>query len=439
MPHPEPPRRRQCPTRSRPDGANAPPEAAQTAPMSHREPARRRQCPTEFRTHAPSRRPPPRHTRRLGVLHRDTRAVSASSTETYAPSRRPPPGHTRRLSVVHRVGSPGRVHVRHSSHTGNVGRSQPSADGGTVSLPRRTLFARPAAFLAAVSAAALLPLVPIAPAAAEPWPGHPDRSLVRYVVRPGDTATGLAVRYHAWTAELISLNRLGANGTLRQGQELKIPIVISAVRRARGQAPRPRVTRKHAHPRKQRARPVLHSATPPGRGWRHSDMTRDQVRRLVAATARRYDVPPKLALAIAWQESGWQQRRISSAGAIGVMQVMPDTGRWMRWYRRSQVAPARHPRQRARGHHDDQGAPGLDPTRQQRDRRVLPRPRGRTPARLLRRHQDVRRRSPRPRATDRPYRHADLVTASALPGHLRRPVQAWGAVVSDPIRQRVVV
>jgi soluble lytic murein transglycosylase-like protein len=61
-------------------------------------------------------------------------------------------------------------------------------------------------------------------------------------------------------------------------------------------------------------------------------MTRTQVRRLVAAMARHYDVPPRLALAIAWQESGWQQRRVSSAGAIGVMQVMPDTGRWMRWY-----------------------------------------------------------------------------------------------------------
>ena len=48
--------------------------------------------------------------------------------------------------------------------------------------------------------------------------------------------------------------------------------------------------------------------------------------------AWRYDVPPKLALAIAWQESGWQQYRVSSAGALGVMQVMPDTGRWMRWY-----------------------------------------------------------------------------------------------------------
>jgi len=197
-----------------------------------------------------------------------------------------------------------------------------------VSLPRRTL----AALVVAVTAATLLPLLPAAPAAATPWPGHPDRSLVRYVVRPGDTATGLAVRYHAWTAELISLNRLGAKGTLHTGQELRIPIVLSAVRRARGQVPQPRVTRKHTHPRKHRTRPVLHSVTPPGRGWLHADMTRDQVRRLVAATARRYDVPPKLALAIAWQESGWQQRRISSAGAIGVMQVMPDTGRWMRWY-----------------------------------------------------------------------------------------------------------
>jgi soluble lytic murein transglycosylase-like protein len=43
-------------------------------------------------------------------------------------------------------------------------------------------------------------------------------------------------------------------------------------------------------------------------------------------------VDPHLALAIAWQESGWQQRRRSSAGAIGAMQVLPSTGRWMTLY-----------------------------------------------------------------------------------------------------------
>lgn len=169
------------------------------------------------------------------------------------------------------------------------------------------------------------------PAAATTWPGHPDRSIVRYVVRPGDTATGLAVRYHAWTDELVSLNRLGSRGTLHRGQTLKIPIVVSAARRA-GTMARPtpaKATRKAGtkHPR-----PVLHSATPPGHRWRHADLSRTQIRRLVVSTARRYGVPPRLALAVAWQESGWQQRRVSSTGALGVMQVMPDTGRWMRWY-----------------------------------------------------------------------------------------------------------
>jgi hypothetical protein len=194
-----------------------------------------------------------------------------------------------------------------------------------MSLPRRPPSARLTALVVSVTAVALLPVLPTAPAAAQPWPGHRDRSIVRYVVRPGDTATGLAVRYHAWTAELISLNRLDAQGRLTQGQVLRIPIVVSAVRRAGGQvAP---VRKKHAP-----ARPLLHGVTPPGRGWLHADLTREQVRRLIVATARRYGVPPKLALAIAWQESGWQQRRVSSAGALGVMQVMPDTGRWMRWY-----------------------------------------------------------------------------------------------------------
>ena len=167
-------------------------------------------------------------------------------------------------------------------------------------------------------------------ARATPWPGHPDRAIVRHVVRPGETAAGLAVRYHAWTAELIRLNRLGPAGTLYRGKVLRIPVVVSAARKARGlQAPRAHHARGHA----RKHLPVLiHSATPPTRKWLHADLTRTQVRDLIVRMARHYDVPPKLALAVAWQESGWQQRRVSSTGAIGVMQVMPDTGRWMRWY-----------------------------------------------------------------------------------------------------------
>jgi soluble lytic murein transglycosylase-like protein len=52
------------------------------------------------------------------------------------------------------------------------------------------------------------------------------------------------------------------------------------------------------------------------------------VRRLIDLHAARHGVDPDLARAIAWQESGFQQQVVSSAGARGVMQLMPDTARW---------------------------------------------------------------------------------------------------------------
>jgi N-acetylmuramoyl-L-alanine amidase len=42
-----------------------------------------------------------------------------------------------------------------------------------------------------------------------------------------------------------------------------------------------------------------------------------------------HGVDATLVKAVAWQESGWQQDVVSSAGAIGVMQVMPDTARYI--------------------------------------------------------------------------------------------------------------
>ena len=42
-----------------------------------------------------------------------------------------------------------------------------------------------------------------------------------------------------------------------------------------------------------------------------------------------FGVPPAFALAVAWHESGWQQGVVSSAGAIGVMQLLPTTADWV--------------------------------------------------------------------------------------------------------------
>jgi LysM repeat protein len=147
--------------------------------------------------------------------------------------------------------------------------------------------------------------------------GAERRRVVRYVVTPGDTAIGLAVRFHAWTSELLALNHLSYHSRLQVGQRLRIPVVPRRLRDgAPAQAPKP----KH---HKMKHRP---------QAWQHADPSRAKVARVIARTAHRYGVDRELALAVSWQESGWQMHHVSSAGAIGAMQVLRTTGAWMSLY-----------------------------------------------------------------------------------------------------------
>ena len=159
------------------------------------------------------------------------------------------------------------------------------------------------------------------PASADDRPLPAGRTLTTYTVKPGDTATGLAVRFHAWTAELISHNHLGSTAGLRVGQRIEIPVVRAAVRKDRSTAP-PHEHR-HGRPGRPTRRPGQPRVTHPGRA---------HVRRVIVNTARRQGVDPQLALAVSWQESGWQMHRTSTANAIGAMQVLPATGAWMSLY-----------------------------------------------------------------------------------------------------------
>jgi LysM repeat protein len=193
----------------------------------------------------------------------------------------------------------------------------------------------------------VLAVLPAAPAAAERWPGHPGRTIVKHVVKPGDTATGLAVRYHAWTAELLRLNGLSESSYLIVGETLRIPVVDAAVRKHRAKrhhAKHHRARQQHAkreHPKQHHRKEHRVHRSPQQRalahrmraaGWEHWRHSRATVKRLIAAEARRQGVQPRLAQAIGWMESGWYQPVISSAGAIGVMQVLPGTGEWMSLY-----------------------------------------------------------------------------------------------------------
>ena len=46
---------------------------------------------------------------------------------------------------------------------------------------------------------------------------------------------------------------------------------------------------------------------------------------MLYAAALKHGVNPYLVMGLAWHESGWQAAVVSSAGAVGIMQVMPST------------------------------------------------------------------------------------------------------------------
>jgi len=140
------------------------------------------------------------------------------------------------------------------------------------------------------------------------------RHLRVHTVQPGDTATGLAVRYHAWTAELIAHNHLGPAAALTVGDRIEIPVVTAAV---------PRSEPGHRSRNRGATHPVRHPV---------ADPPRQQVRRAIVRASRQQGVDPQLSLAVSWQEAGWQMHHVSSAGAVGAMQVLPSTTKWMELY-----------------------------------------------------------------------------------------------------------
>ena len=146
---------------------------------------------------------------------------------------------------------------------------------------------------------------PAAPAAAPATPAPaPAAAAARvHTVRAGEHLTGIAKRYGVSIASIASANDLADPSRIFAGQQLTIP---------GGGATAPAASA----PTMPESMAVLVAK-------------RDAVRRVIVEEADRYRVSPALALAVAWQESGWQQGVVSSAGAIGVMQLLPATGEWV--------------------------------------------------------------------------------------------------------------
>ncbi|CAN5390158.1 hypothetical protein BH24CHL10_BH24CHL10_08840 [soil metagenome] len=135
----------------------------------------------------------------------------------------------------------------------------------------------------------------------------PAASATHKVAR-GEILTTIARAYSISVSALVKANGITNPSRIYAGQRLTIPGKSAAPKGSKAAAPE--------------------RATLPA-SMRALMAKRETVRRTIVEEARRYDVPAAFALAVAWQESGWQQGVVSHAGAVGVMQLMPATAEWV--------------------------------------------------------------------------------------------------------------
>jgi LysM repeat protein len=204
-----------------------------------------------------------------------------------------------------------------------------------------------------------------------------------YTIKQGDTLSDIAARYHTTVAKLVQVNRLPGNGNLIfAGRALKVPGAAAGT--GGGSGPRHHtvvrgdtlsgIASRYGVAQATIARAnhlpssniVMLGATLviPGRsggstsgstssggntfaGRTYSssvvsaaDRTRAQLARrhlpsqagmrdIIVAKARANGVDPALALAVSYQESGWNMHVVSVANAVGAMQVIPATSEWI--------------------------------------------------------------------------------------------------------------
>ena len=170
----------------------------------------------------------------------------------------------------------------------------------------------------------------------------PAATTTDYSVRSGDTLSGIAKRHGTTARAIAGLNGISLSAHIHPGQKLRIPTDGTAAAKA-ASSTRTATASTPSVPQPEMATPFnsggysarhFPSTTVAAAKKNHELLatrpvpTREQAKAMVAETARRHGVDPALALAISYQESGWNHRSVSVANAIGIMQVIPSSGDW---------------------------------------------------------------------------------------------------------------
>lgn len=185
------------------------------------------------------------------------------------------------------------------------------------------------------------------PSSREQRPGAqaPKAEFARHKVARGENLTKIASRYRTTVSNLVRINSMTNPGLLQAGRSIKVPGPAAI-------GPAGTITRPQRAPAPIRAmtpgvpvpaHPVNLPAKPPVRTVSAPEPA--GVEDLIVLYSEKFGVDPALMKGLAWQESGWKQHVVSSAGAVGIMQVLPQTGDFVSRHLLKRPLDLRDPRQ----------------------------------------------------------------------------------------------
>jgi LysM repeat protein len=184
--------------------------------------------------------------------------------------------------------------------------------------------------------------------AAAMWLAGPQALAASHRVRTGETLSRIATRYGTSVSRLIALNHLADGNLIIAGETLRVPGLhrvqsihtvqpgetLSSIAAHYGTVPSALARANHLQDPNlivvgtKLKVPGRSPAGAPAAAAAASGPTASVEQSLVHE-ALVHGVSTSLVKAVAWEESGWQQEVVSKAGAIGVMQVMPGTARFV--------------------------------------------------------------------------------------------------------------
>jgi LysM repeat protein len=141
-----------------------------------------------------------------------------------------------------------------------------------------------------------------------------------YVVQPGDTLSAIAERAGTSVADLAATNGIDPNAPLLSGSVLKT---------SGSSAETPQAGASQGQPAQASSSQPVGEAAEGSSGAPPYPTAETVSPSEVGSIAAENGVPPSLAQAVAYQESGFNNSLTSNADARGVMQILPGTWNWI--------------------------------------------------------------------------------------------------------------